>query len=109
DQAPPIPAGTALRGSSVTLAIAPAALRSVRPRHPGAGRVIPPGKRPAGNAGGQAEPAVPKTQRLAHGPISRRGENAHPDGTLPRRTGPAFAAGGLGISGQTPFAGSGRV
>ena len=65
-----------------------------------------PGKCPAGNRGGQALPAIPETERLAHREFSRRGKDAGPDGPLPRRTGPRAAAGGVGTGRQTPVAGS---
>ena len=72
-------------------------------------RAVPAGKCAAGNRGGQAVPAIPETERLAHRAISRRGKDAGADGPLPRRTGPRAAAGGLGTGRQTAVAGGGEV
>ena len=86
-----------------------AALPGVRPRHPGPGRAVPAGECAAGNRGGQAEPAIPEAQRLAHRAVPRRREDAGADGPLPRRARPRAAPGSVGTGRQPPLAGSGEV
>ena len=80
---------------------APFALRGLRSRHEEPGRTVPPGERAAGNRGSQAEPAVSEAERLAHGAVSRRGEDAGADGPLPRGTRPRAAPGSLGTGRAT--------
>ena len=83
-QAAPVQARPDLRRASAPRAIAQRALPGVRPRHAGPGRAVPRGERAAGNRGGQAWPAVSEAERLADRAVPRRGEDADPDGPLPR-------------------------